>query len=95
MGGGGVIQHIRAGRLKGLAISSRERSLLAPDMPTMAELGYPDFEFEAYFPLAVPAGTPEPVAALLEREVRKALKSPDIQERFRPHGHEDRRLDRR
>ena len=84
VGGGGVIQHIRAGRLKGLATSSRERSLLAPNVPTIAELGYPEFEFQAYFPLAVPADTPEAVAALLEREVREALKSPDIQERFLP-----------
>jgi tripartite-type tricarboxylate transporter receptor subunit TctC len=84
VGSGGVIQHIRAGRLKGLATSSRERSLLAPDIPTIAELGYADFEFEAQFPLAVPSGTPEPVAALLEREIHKALTSPDIQERLLP-----------
>jgi tripartite-type tricarboxylate transporter receptor subunit TctC len=84
VGGGGVIQHIRAGRLKGLATSSRQRSLLAPEIPTIAELGYADFEFEAYFPLAVPANTPEPVAALLEREIHKALSSPEIQERLFP-----------
>jgi tripartite-type tricarboxylate transporter receptor subunit TctC len=82
--GAGVIQHIRAGRLKGLAISSRERSLLVPDLPTIAELGYPNFEFLAYFPLAVRSGTPATVAALLESEVRNALKSPDMQARFRP-----------
>lgn len=84
VGGGGVIQHIRAGRLKGLATSSRQRSLLAPDIPTIAELGFANFEFEAQFPLAVPAGTPESVAALLEREIHKALTSPDIQERLVP-----------
>src|SRR5215831_3067170 len=84
VGGGGVIQHIRAGRLKGLATSSRERSLLAPDIPTIAELGYADFEFEGQFPMAVPSGTPEPEAALLEREIHKALTSPDIQERLLP-----------
>jgi tripartite-type tricarboxylate transporter receptor subunit TctC len=84
VGGGGVIQHIRAGRLKGLAISSRERSLLAPEIPTIAELGYSDFDFAAYFPMAVRAGTPEAVAALLENEVRNALQSPDLQARFRP-----------
>src|ERR1051325_3700665 len=66
--GAGVIQHIHAGRLKGLAVSSRERSLLVPDLPTIAELGYPNFEFLGYFPLAVRSGTPETVAALLESE---------------------------
>jgi tripartite-type tricarboxylate transporter receptor subunit TctC len=84
VGGGGVIQHIRAGRLKGLAISSRERSLLAPDIPSIAELGYPDFDFAAYFPIAVRSGTPEAIATLLENEVRNALIPPDIQARFRP-----------
>jgi tripartite-type tricarboxylate transporter receptor subunit TctC len=82
--GPGVIQHIHTGRLKGLAVSSRERSQLVPDLPTIAELGYPDFEFVGYFPLAVRSGTPEPIAALLENEVRNALKSPDMQARFRP-----------
>jgi tripartite-type tricarboxylate transporter receptor subunit TctC len=84
VGGGGVIQHIRAGRLKGLAISSRERSLLAPDIPTIAELGYPDFDFAAYFPMAVRSGTPEAVATLLENEIRHALHAPDMAARFRP-----------
>jgi len=84
VGGGGVIQYIRTGRLKGLAISSRERSALAPDIPTIAELGYADFDFAAYFPMAVRSGTPEAVVTLLEDEVRNALHSPDMQTRFRP-----------
>jgi tripartite-type tricarboxylate transporter receptor subunit TctC len=84
VGGGGVVQHIRAGRLKGLAVSSRERSLLLPELPTIAELGYPQFIFEANFPLAVRAGTPEPVATELEAAIRGALSSPDIQGRLRP-----------
>jgi tripartite-type tricarboxylate transporter receptor subunit TctC len=84
VGGGGVIQHIRAGRLKGLAISSRERSLLASEIPTIAELGYSDFDFAAYFPMAVRSGTPEAVVALLENEVCNALRSPDMEARFRP-----------
>jgi tripartite-type tricarboxylate transporter receptor subunit TctC len=79
-----VIQHVRTGRLKGLAISSRERSLLAPEVPTIAELGYPDFDFVIYFPLAVPAATPDDIVSLLEREVHDALKSPDLQARLLP-----------
>ena len=78
----GVLEHVRAGRLKGLAISSSERTSLAPDIPTIAEAGY-DFRRETYFVLAVPAGTPAPIAALLEREARSALQSPDLVERFR------------
>ena len=62
VGTGGVAQHVRAGRLKGLAISTRKRSPFAPDLPTIAESGYPDFEFDSYHVLAAPAGLPEAVA---------------------------------
>jgi len=78
----GVVQHVRTGRLKGLAVSGRTRSPLAPELPTIAEAGYPDFEYESYYVLAAPAGIPESVAALLEREVQQALASPALQERF-------------
>jgi tripartite-type tricarboxylate transporter receptor subunit TctC len=84
VGTGGVIQHVRAGRLKGLAMSSRERSVLAPEVPTIAELGYPDFDFLIHFPLAVPAATPGDIVSLLEREVHDALNSPELQQRLIP-----------
>src|SRR5258705_1658115 len=79
----GVVQHVRAGRLKGLAVSSRMRSPLAPELPTIAEAGYPEFEYESYYVLAAPSGIPDSVAALLEREVQQALASPVLQDRFR------------
>jgi len=79
----GVVQHVRAGRLKGIAVSGRTRSPLAPELPTIAEEGYPDFEYESYYVLAAPAGIPDSVAALLEREVQQVLASPALQERFR------------
>src|SRR5262249_34365383 len=80
----GVIQHVREGRLRGLAISGTERSPLAPDVPTTAEAGYPDFRLQTYFVLLGPAGLPDPIAELLERETREALQAPDLLERFRP-----------
>jgi tripartite-type tricarboxylate transporter receptor subunit TctC len=83
VGTAGVIEHVRAGRLKGLAVSARSRSLLAPTVPTLAEVGYPDFNVELYYVMLVPAGVPEPIAGLLEREVRQALQSPDLREKFR------------
>jgi tripartite-type tricarboxylate transporter receptor subunit TctC len=79
----GVLPHIRAGRLKGLAVSTRTRFPLAPELPTIAEAGYPDFEFESYIVLAAPAGLPDSVSVLLEREVQHALAAPGLQERFR------------
>jgi tripartite-type tricarboxylate transporter receptor subunit TctC len=83
VGMGGVIEHVRAGRLKGLAVSSAERASVVPEIPTIAEAGY-DLQREAYFVMLAPAGIPEPIAALLEHEVRNALQSPEIQDRFRP-----------
>jgi tripartite-type tricarboxylate transporter receptor subunit TctC len=79
----GVVAHVGAGRLKGLAISSAKRSALAPDVPTTAEAGYPDMKLNTYFVLLAPARTPDAVVALLEREIQAALKAPDLQEKFR------------
>jgi tripartite-type tricarboxylate transporter receptor subunit TctC len=83
VGTSGVAQHVREGRLKGLAMASRNRSPLAPELPTIAESGYPEFEFEGFHVLAAPAGIPEPVAALLEREVLRVLASPELQQKYR------------
>ena len=83
VGTGGVIQHVRAGRLRGLAISKAVRSPLAPDVPTVAELGYPGFKVEPYYLMSAPAGIPDPIATLLERELQQAVQSPDLQEKFR------------
>jgi tripartite-type tricarboxylate transporter receptor subunit TctC len=82
----GVAPHVRAGRLKGLAVSTRKRSSLLPDLPTLAEAGYPNFEFDTYYVLAAPAGVSDPVVALLEREVLEVLASPELQERLRALG---------
>jgi tripartite-type tricarboxylate transporter receptor subunit TctC len=83
VGASGVAQHVREGRLQGLAMASRKRSPLAPDLPTIAESGYPEFEFEGFHVLAAPAGIPEPVAALLEREVLRILASSELQRKYR------------
>jgi tripartite-type tricarboxylate transporter receptor subunit TctC len=64
-------------------MASRERSPLAPELPTIAQAGYPDFEYDGYSVLAAPAGTPEPVVALLEREVLRVLVAPEFQEKYR------------
>jgi tripartite-type tricarboxylate transporter receptor subunit TctC len=78
-----MMDHVRAGRLKGLGVSHGGRAPLAPDVPTIAESGYPDFKVENLAVMLAPAGIPEPIAELLEREVQAALKLPDIIERLR------------
>jgi len=79
----GAIPHVRAGRLRGLAISSEKRSPLAPDVPTVAEAGYPQMKLNTFFVLLAPAKTPADIVALLEREVRKAVSLPDLQQKWR------------
>ncbi len=79
----GLLDHLRAGRLKGLAVSWTSRSPLTPDVPTIAESGYPGFAVETDHVLLAPAGIPEPVVAVLEREVAAVLKLPDVVERLR------------
>jgi tripartite-type tricarboxylate transporter receptor subunit TctC len=83
VGSTGMADHIRAGRLKGLGVSHAVRSPLAPEVPTIAEAGYPGFAIETYQLIVSPAGISEPVAALLEREIKTALNRPDLIERFR------------
>jgi tripartite-type tricarboxylate transporter receptor subunit TctC len=79
----GMMDHVQAGRLKGLGVSRLRRSPLAPSVPTIDESGYPGFKVEAYNVLLAPAGLPEPITALLEREVQAALKLADVVERLR------------
>ncbi len=78
----GMMQYVRGGQLRGLAVSSAERIPLAPEIPTIAESGYPGFHIETIMVMLAPAGIPDAIAALLEREVDKALKAPDVIEKF-------------
>jgi tripartite-type tricarboxylate transporter receptor subunit TctC len=73
-----AVPHLRAGRLKGLAVSGAQRSGALPNVPTMAESGYPQLQSGAWVGLVVPAGTPAPVIARLNAEVLKAIKDPAL-----------------
>jgi tripartite-type tricarboxylate transporter receptor subunit TctC len=83
IGSTGMADHIREGRLRGLGVSHAGRSPLAPDIPTIAESGYPGFTIETYLVMIAPAGIPEPVVGVLERELQAALSQPDLIERLR------------
>ena len=69
---------IREGKLKGLAITSQQRSRLAPDMPTVAETGMPGFEAITWIGLAVPAKTPDEIVQRLATELQGLLAEPDV-----------------
>jgi len=77
---------IRAGKLKGIAIAAKERSALLPDLPTVAESGYPDFEVTSWFGLAAPAGTPKEVVARLNAEINAIVKQPTVREALTAQG---------
>jgi tripartite-type tricarboxylate transporter receptor subunit TctC len=79
----GVIGHVLEKRLKPLAISSQNRSPLAPDVPTIVEAGYPQFNVETTFSLLAPVGVLDRVVHLLEREVQEALRVPELVEKLR------------
>ena len=78
-----MMDHVNAGRLRALGVARASRSPLLSEVPTIAESGYPGFSVENYSVLLAPAGIPDPIAALLQREVQAALKHPDIIERLR------------
>jgi tripartite-type tricarboxylate transporter receptor subunit TctC len=79
----GVLPHVKSGKLRALGISSPKRSELAPEVPTIAELGYGKFEASFAYALVAPPGTPADIVQLLSREVALALAQPDVQEKNR------------
>jgi tripartite-type tricarboxylate transporter receptor subunit TctC len=83
-----ALGNIRAGTLRGLAITSAKRSSLLPDLPTLAESGVPAFDVALRYGLAAPTGTPPPVIARLNKELNAALASEDVKTRLATEGAE-------
>ena len=83
-----AMPQVKAGKLKALAVTTAQRSKLAPDLPTMAEAGLPGFDISTWFGLLAPAGTPPDVIAKWNAEVTKILNSPDMRERLTAQGAE-------
>lgn len=77
-----ALPHVRAGKLRALAIGSAKRNPTYPDTPTVAESGYPGFSSEYWFGLSAPAGVPAPVFQQLFEATRTAMQSPAIQEKL-------------
>ena len=76
------LPHIQAGRLKGLGVASLTRVSSLPDVPTVAEAGFPGFEERSWVGFFAPAGTPREVVNLLNREINRALEQPEIKSKF-------------
>ena len=78
--------HVKAGKVKLLAISTPKRSAQAPEVPTIAELGLPGYDFAPQIGALAPAGTPAALVARLSNEIAKAVKSPEVAQRFQQLG---------
>ncbi|MBW8907153.1 MAG: tripartite tricarboxylate transporter substrate binding protein [Betaproteobacteria bacterium] len=74
--------HIKAGRLRGLAVLGRGRSPLIPEVPTAAEAGLADFDVTTWYGVLAPASTPRPIIQRLNAELTKMMQAPDIKERL-------------
>jgi tripartite-type tricarboxylate transporter receptor subunit TctC len=74
--------HIKAGRLRALAVIDSKRAAALPDVPTVAEAGLPDFDVTTWYGVLAPAGTPQPIIARLNAEIVKVMHSPEMGERL-------------
>ena len=74
--------HIRAGKLRPLAVIAKQRLPALPEVPTVAEAGLPGFEVTTWYGILAPAGTPRPIVARLNGELAKVMRSPEMRERL-------------
>src|SRR3954447_15572665 len=81
-----VLPHVKSGRLKALAISSKTRAPSAPEVPTVEEAGVPGYEVNVWFGVLTVAGTPRDIVQRLNTEMIRILTSPEIKERFAKNG---------
>ena len=77
-----TLPHVASGKLRGLAVTGAARSPGAPDIPTVAESGVPNYEFNTWYGIQVPAGTPRAVVTQINAGVLRALQDPDVRARF-------------
>ena len=77
-----VLPHVRAGKLRAIAVTSKERNPLYPDVPTVAEAGYKGFDATSWSGLSVAKGTPQPIVDKLEAAIAQAMQSPSFKQRL-------------
>jgi tripartite-type tricarboxylate transporter receptor subunit TctC len=82
------LPHVRAGKLRAIAVSTAKRSFALPQLPTVAESGLPGFEVSVWFSVLAPAATPRDIVQKLNAVLVKALQSPDVKQRLAEQGAE-------
>ena len=85
---GGRLPQVRSGKLKALAIGSPKRLALLPDVPTVAESGYPGYDAVGWGAIFVPNGTPQPIVDKLNATIAKVVTLPDVKKQFEEQGTE-------
>ena len=83
-----VVPHVKEGKLRALAVTTAKRSPALPDVPTLAEAGVPDQESDTMQGVLAPTGTPEPIIAVLHREIDKAMTEPEVAQKMATLGFE-------
>jgi tripartite-type tricarboxylate transporter receptor subunit TctC len=83
-----ILPHIKAGKLRGLAVTGAKRLPSLPDLPTIAESGFPGYEASSWYGILAPAGTPPDIVARLNAELSKALEQPEVKTSLRAEGAE-------
>jgi tripartite-type tricarboxylate transporter receptor subunit TctC len=78
--------HVRAGKLRALAVTTKNRTAIAPDLPTISESGVPGYDVSSWYGLLAPAGTPAAVVTKLQREIARVLRLPDVSEKLTSQG---------
>ncbi|HEY7241775.1 MAG TPA: tripartite tricarboxylate transporter substrate binding protein [Burkholderiales bacterium] len=83
-----ILPHIKAGRLRALAVTGKSRSTLLPEVPTLAESGLPGYEAGSWYGILAPAGTPAAIVARLNAEINNAIRQPEVRQRLAAEGAE-------
>ena len=78
--------HVRAGKLRALAVTTKNRTAIAPELPTISEAGVPGYDVSSWYGLLAPAGTPPAVVSKLQREIARVLRLPDVSEKLTSQG---------
>ncbi len=77
-----ALPHVRSGAVRGLAVTSAERSVAVPELPSVVEAGAPDLVVTSWFGLVAPARTPRPIVERLSREVQETMREPEVRQRL-------------
>jgi tripartite-type tricarboxylate transporter receptor subunit TctC len=77
-----VIQHVKAGKLRAIAVTAAKRASAFPEVPSIAESGYPDYDLTTWWGLFAPAGTPPEIIAKVHRDTFGVLQNAEVRERF-------------